>query len=275
VRLLGAIPLAFQFLTIIPVKTTGPVSPQDISDSSIFFSLVGAFQGFLISACAFIFLSRFSADTAGAIIVLLYTLSNGGFHLDGLSDTFDALSVKSTGNREADREKRLKIMKDSTTGSIGVVSMCLTLLLKYVFIRETLIYSSYFNTYLILFLMPVLPKWAMVVTMYHTAGARKDGLGIIFLENTKTGHVVLATLVTLALSFGAFFAASISGSGAVLSDLSLFTPFLLSGMAICAIFARFLTRIFEKTFGGLTGDNFGAIHEISEIIFLAITCLWK
>jgi len=272
---LRAIPLAFQFLTIIPVKTTGPVSPQDISDSSIFFPLVGAFQGFLISACSFIFLSRLSADTAGVMIVLIYILSNGGFHLDGLSDTFDALSVKSTGNRESDREKRLKVMKDSTIGSIGVVSLCLALLLRYVFVREILIYSSYFNAYLILFLMPVLSKWTMVVAMYRAAGARKDGLGIIFLENTKTGRLVLATLVTLVLGFGAFIITSLSGPGTVLSDLFLFALFLLSGMAILALFTKFLSRTFERAFGGLTGDNFGAVHEISEIVFLAIACLWK
>lgn len=251
------------------------MSPQDISDSSIFFPLVGAFQGFLISACSFIFLSRLSADTAGVMIVLIYILSNGGFHLDGLSDTFDALSVKSTGNRESDREKRLKVMKDSTIGSIGVVSLCLALLLRYVFVREILIYSSYFNAYLILFLMPVLSKWTMVVAMYRAAGARKDGLGIIFLENTKTGRLVLATLVTLVLGFGAFIITSLSGLGTVLSDLFLFALFLLSGMAILALFTKFLSRTFERAFGGLTGDNFGAVHEISEIVFLAIACLWK
>ncbi|OPY75903.1 MAG: Cobalamin synthase [Syntrophorhabdus sp. PtaU1.Bin153] len=272
---LRGIPLALQFLTVIPVKITGRVSPQDVSGSSIFFPVVGAFQGLLLSVCSFLLLSRFSADAAGVILVLFYALSNGGFHLDGLSDTFDALSVKSTGNHETDREKRLKAMKDSTTGSIGVVSLCLALLLKYVLVREILIYSSYFNTSLILFLMPVLPKWTMVAAMCRAAGARKEGLGMIFLENTKAGHVVLTTLVTLALGFGAFSVASLTGPGTLLSGLSLFTPFLLSGMAILALFARFLTRIFEKAFGGLTGDNFGAIHEISEIIFLAITCLWK
>ncbi|OPX94553.1 MAG: Cobalamin synthase [Syntrophorhabdus sp. PtaB.Bin006] len=272
---LRAIPLAFQFLTIMPVKTTGPVSPQDISDSSIFFPLVGAFQGLLISACSFIFLSRFSADMAGVIIVLLYILSNGGFHLDGLSDTFDALSVKSTGNRESDREKRLKVMKDSTIGSIGVVSLCLALLLKYAFIREILIYSSYFNAYLILSLMPVLSKWAMVVAMHRTAGARKDGLGRLFVQNTKAYRLILATLSTLTLGFGAFVATSLPGPGTVPSDLLRFALFLLSGMVILAFFTRFLSRTFERAFGGLTGDNFGAVHEISEIVFLAIACLWK
>ncbi|HBA54748.1 MAG: adenosylcobinamide-GDP ribazoletransferase [Syntrophorhabdus aromaticivorans] len=274
-RLLRGIPLALQFLTVMPVKITGPVSPQDISSSSIFFPLVGAFQGLLLSACPLLLLSRFSADTAGAMVVLLYILSNGGFHFDGLSDTFDALSVKSTGNRTSDREKRLKVMKDSTTGSIGVVSLCLALLLKYVLIREIIIYSAYFNAYLILFLMPVLSKWTMVVAMYRAAGARKDGLGMMFLENTKMRHLVLATLVTFVLGFGAFPVTSLSAPGPFLSGLRLFTPFLLSGMAILAFFTRFLTGIFTRTFGGLTGDSFGAVHEISEIIFLVIACLWK
>ena len=76
---------------------------------------------------------------------MILIVSNGGFHLDGLADTFDALSVKSSGDHAADRERRLRVMKDSTTGAIGVIAIVMTMLLKFLFLNN-LFSSSLFGT---------------------------------------------------------------------------------------------------------------------------------
>ena len=47
-----------------------------------------------------------------------------GFHLDGLGDTADGFGGGWT------KEKRLQIMKDSRSGSFGVIAICLCLVLK-------------------------------------------------------------------------------------------------------------------------------------------------
>lgn len=271
--------LAFQFLTIVPVKIRWSVSEKDIARSAMFFPLAGAFQGLILSLSCLILNLFFSSSLTGGIIILIYVLLNGGFHLDGLSDTCDALSVKSTGNEAHDRERRLKVMGDSATGAIGATAICLAILLKYLLIKELFVAGRQFNPYFILFLMPVFSKWAMVLSMRLGKSARPDGLGNIFIQYGKTINLVFSTIFTIFLSFLPYFLFLMITSrfvntppGSHVWALSLFC---IVEMAILCVLCHFLIRWFTKKFGGLTGDNFGAIHEVSEFIFLMIALLWR
>lgn len=271
--------LAFQFLTIIPLKTKWNVSEKDIARSSIFFPLVGAFQGIMLSLSCLVLNLFFSSSLTSGIAILIYVLLNGGFHLDGLSDTCDALSVKSTGNTDYDRERRLAVMKDSSTGAIGATAICLAILLKYLFIKELFLSGRQFNPYFILFLMPVFSKWAMVLSMHISKSARPDGLGSIFMQYSKKINLFYSTFLTLFLSFFSYLLFLIISSPLSDSPAVSHTPallfFCIAVMAIFYVICQLLVRWFTKKFAGLTGDNFGAIHEASEFIFLFIILLWK
>jgi adenosylcobinamide-GDP ribazoletransferase len=270
-----AIAVAFQFLTIIPVKTNREVSEEELHNSVSFFPLVGALQGFFLVLLSFIFLKIMSADVTAAMIVVFCVLITGGFHLDGLSDTFDALSVPSSGDGERNRTKRLQVMKDSTVGPVGVIAIVLSLLLEYVLMRETLQISNHAGKYLIIFLMPVFSKWAMVIGMYHAKSARKDGIGRTFLEHTALKQILSATilllLMTFAVTYGFHYFMPAHFSCTIVS-LSLF---LFSEMALIYLGCLVLKYIFTARFGGLTGDNLGAMHTISEIIFLIVALIWR
>ncbi|MFH1014430.1 MAG: adenosylcobinamide-GDP ribazoletransferase, partial [Nitrospirota bacterium] len=89
--------IAFQFLTVIPVKSRMTVSEDDIAKSSSAFVLVGLVQGILLIVTDYLAGTVFHQDLIPALILLALVLSNGGFHLDGLADTFDAIAVKSSG----------------------------------------------------------------------------------------------------------------------------------------------------------------------------------
>ncbi|MEW6115933.1 MAG: adenosylcobinamide-GDP ribazoletransferase [Nitrospirota bacterium] len=260
--------LAFQFLTIIPTQVRGEVSERDIAQSAAFFPAVGAFQGMVISLSAALFLKLFSPEIAGGLLLLLLTLSNGGFHIDGLADTFDALAVKSRGDRELDREKRLAVMKDSTTGAIGVVAILITILLKYLFIHNLLITASIFTAYSALFLMPVFSKWIMIPAMYHGTSARQNGLGRIFLNGVKGNTVIFSSLLVALcyIAVAELHLLKMYGPDSIVLFLILFAA--LYALSVLAV------RFCEQRFGGLTGDNLGALSEVSEIIFLAIITLW-
>ena len=162
---------ALQFLTIIPVGNNAVLKDADIAKSSSFFVLAGFVQGFLLAAAYYVTGKFFPADLVAGIALLVLVLSNGGFHLDGLSDTFDAIASRGS------REKKLAIMKEGTVGPIGVTAIVFSLLLKFLAFKN-LSLSSSFILYPSLFLMPVGPKWAMVVSMFHGKAAREDGLGI-------------------------------------------------------------------------------------------------
>lgn len=260
--------LAFQFLTIIPLRVKGDVFEKQIAQSAVFFPFVGAAQGLMAVLAASLLRKGFSPDITAGFVILLLILSNGGFHLDGLADTFDALSVKATGNAVVDKEKRLSVMKDSTTGAIGVVAIIMVLLLKFAFINNLLGSRQQAAGYCWLFLMPVFSKWVMVPAMYHGAPAREDGLGRIFLNNTTLTTVALASVPVIVFYL---LSARFCVSAANQTVMSLCFAFIAITLYVfCYITAMFCRKKFE----GLTGDNLGAISEASEIIFLTTAYIW-
>jgi adenosylcobinamide-GDP ribazoletransferase len=96
--------IALQFLTIIPVRKGINVSEAEIAKSSSVFVLVGIIQGILLIATDYIAGRVFHPDLVTGIILLVYVLSTGGFHLDGLADTFDAIAAKAEGSPDADQQ---------------------------------------------------------------------------------------------------------------------------------------------------------------------------
>jgi len=259
--------IAFQFLTIIPLRVRGEISEKEMGESSAFFPLVGAFQGALLVTAHFVLVKVFPTELINGFLILLLILTNGGFHLDGLADTLDAIAAKSGGDRDVDRQRRLSIMKDSTIGPIGVISIVLTLLLKFTALN-CVSYPLLFPYYFSLFLMPVIAKWTMVVSMFHGRPAREDGLGRIFITGTGVKEIIISTLFLLLsfISSQVFFIPSMS------YILSFLYAVLLTEMYL---FCRICASFFHKKFGGLTGDTVGAVSEITEIIFLLTVIVWS
>ncbi len=259
---------AFQFLTIIPLKVKDEISDKEIAQSAVFFPVVGTFQGLLSSVSALLLLNVFSTEVTAGLVILILILNNGGFHLDGLADTFDALALKSRGDAVKDRELRLSVMKDSTTGAAGVTTIAMAILLKYLFIKHIFCAYALFTACSILFLMPVFSKWTMIPAMYHGVSAREDGLGWTFIKNTTINTVFFASIFIF-----------------IMYGLVIELPFLkMNRMDSWILFALLFillysfgaisVKFFVRRFGGLTGDNLGTIGEISEILFLMIAAVW-
>lgn len=258
--------LALQFLTIIPVRMETDFSEEEMPRSAVFFPAVGAVQGCVAAGVAFFTIPLFTPEIAGVLLVMALIISNGGFHLDGLADTFDALAVKSSGDSEADRAKRLAVMKDSSTGAIGVTAIALVLLMKCLLISNIISCSVSVTRYALLFLLPVFSKWVMVPAAYHGTAARKDGLGRVFIENVLVRDLVLSSLITLLLSFvvAGILQQTPSATGTLLFML----------LAVLYLFSFAAVKFCRLRFGGITGDSFGAISEIAEIIFLMVASIW-
>ena len=260
--------LAFQFLTIIPVRVRGNISDGEVSRSAVFFPAVGAFQGMLAVVTAFLSARLFGSEIASIMTVLVLAASNGGFHLDGLADTFDAMAVKSTGNDATDIGKRLSVMKDGKAGPIGVISIIFAVLLKCLLLKGLFLNAQPAAFYCSLFIMPVYSKWAMVPPMFHGISAREDGLGKVFIENTGMGTVVLSSCMAIIVSL---FVATLWLNHAYGPSITLLL-FILP--AFLYLYGFISAKYCAKKFGGLTGDIFGAISEGSEIFFLLGVSVW-
>lgn len=234
--------LAFQFLTIIPIRTNGEVKRSDLSGSMAYFPFVGAFQGGLLFGLSrLLSLNNALPDflVAGVLLFAL-AVTNGGLHLDGFADTVDGLA----GGRTP--EDRLRIMKDSSTGAVGMVFLIFIILLKYLALLGSLgVAGGAF-----VFLFPVAGRWAMVPLASLAPYARKEGgLGEAF-TGGKPGVLAASTLIAFSISYAA-------GGVSALAPL-----FLLA-------FAAFVSSVFFRArLGGVTGDVLGFQSEVSEALYL-------
>ncbi len=248
--------IALKFLTIFPLPSVeGEINDEVLGRSSAMFPLAGLIQGGVLTVTVILSENLYSPDIVAALVLTVLILTNGGFHLDGLSDTFDALA--SRGNRE----RMLTVMKDSSSGPIGVVSLIMILLLKYLLIREILATEEYWFIPLLLF--PAAGKWTMLAGMYHGRSARNDGLGRIFIEGTGTsGFLTGVFYICLSVSvLAAFFGGDSRGRMFFMSA---------RGFIVAYIFTIMTIPFFRKRFGGLTGDTLGAVSEIGEVLFLMV-----
>jgi adenosylcobinamide-GDP ribazoletransferase len=101
---------------------------------------------------------------------------------------------------------------------------------------------------------PILGRWAMVLFAYR-AKAAKDGLGSRLIDHLQTKHVLLATVLTLLLV-----AAIWRVNGIVM-------------MAWVALLTIASQKYFHRRLGGVTGDTFGAIGELSETSVMVLLAL--
>jgi adenosylcobinamide-GDP ribazoletransferase len=259
--------LAIQFLTILPVRLKGEISESDIARCAAFFPLAGAVQGLMLFTATVMLSMIFPADVVSGFVIALAILINGGFHLDGLADTFDALAVKSSGDPARDGAKRLSVMKDSVTGAIGVVAIVTVILLKFILIKNVLSFPVPLTAFLVFSFMPVFSKWLMVPAMYHGTSARNDGLGRLFIGPSSSNILIISSAIAL-----------------VLFILTLLLPvsryYGLHVLLLAGLFpAGYLLALsgvgfFTWRFGGLTGDTLGSLSEIGEIFYLTGSFIW-
>lgn len=252
--------LSASFLWRIPIKI-GNIRERDFEGALIFFPLIGALEGLIIFILASLLNAHLSKDILSLLLLLALFFLRGIFHLDGLSDTFDALSYKGCGNLEEDRSKRLSIMKDSTVGVAGVTTIVINLFLKFLLIKEIIIQ----NNLSFLFLPFFLSRALLLIIIYSSKPARRDGLGFLMKVSLKPFGLFLGLLLSFIL-LGTYLYLE--------SFLKLYHIPLILCLNLVIIF--YFKKRFERAFMGLTGDNFGALVEIVEGVTLFYgAVLWE
>lgn len=242
--MLQSLAIAFGFLTRLPVKN-GPVDDADLGRSLAWFPIVGVTLGLALVGTDQLLRGYLSVDLVAVALVVLLAVLTGGLHLDGLADVFDAL-----GGGRGDRERMLTIMKDSRIGAHGAAALCLLLIAKVVIISEVLRHESRWQ----LLAFPVLARWAVIPLVIVFPYARGEGLGKSFNGHGHPVHFAVASFLTAALVAWAGPQALVPGA---------------SALAVALGIGCWLKR----RLGGLTGDVYGAVIELSEIMFLVVAGL--
>jgi adenosylcobinamide-GDP ribazoletransferase len=206
----------------------------------MFFPLVGTLVGVLLAAVGAGGLQIGSPLVAGFLVTAAWALVTGGFHLDGLADTFDGLS----GGR-GDRIRTLEIMRDSRIGTHGAVALVLVLLGKVLVLADLLSIDGGTG----LWMVPVAARAAAVPSIAWFRYARAEGLGLQMHRNVTAEGLVVAQAAALAALW--------------LGGLDRW-PVFAGAYAVTFGFALWTSR----KLGGLTGDTYGAAIELSELVAL-------
>lgn len=233
--------LAISFLTRLPLRDKGVWDEVAFSRATRFYPLVGLIVGIFVAVisqlCAFI-----HSDLAALAAVIAAIVVSGGIHLDGFMDTCDGV-LASRG-----RERALAIMKDSHVGAFGVIGVILLLLTKYVLYGIVVAANAFLAAILC---AAVLARLLLVVGLIFFQAARDEGLGATVKKNVSKASIGwgLLLLVLIALVSG-------------------YRWQLLMALTAAIIIMILVARALQRFLGGLTGDTYGAIAELSEPVFL-------
>jgi adenosylcobinamide-GDP ribazoletransferase len=233
---------AVRFLSVIPVPGEKYLfaDARDGTDVVIgceYFPLVGLVMALLLWVLLLLFSNVIAQLLIATLLVVTLTILTGGLHLDGLMDSCDGLFGGHT------RERRLEIMRDSRVGSFGVLGGVCTLLLKFALFAS---FSPHLLPYALLVALPA-SRWAMVVALRLFPPARRSGLGALFHQGVTTRRTIVTTLGTLLF---VLLAGRLAG----------FLALIVVGVVTLALGYSIMRSI-----GGLTGDTYGAIAEITEV----------
>lgn len=251
--------VAFSMYSSIPVPQV-PWEKRTMRWALSFLPLVGVLVGglelFWLALCT-------ALDAAplfySAVAALLPLVVSGGIHLDGLTDTCDALC--SFGSRE----KRLDILKDPHVGAFGPMWLVAFLL------AQTGLFAQ-------LYAEPVLaPVGLCGFALARALGGRKivampcakdSGLAYLFAEGSDKRAVARTLAAEAAVLSGVCLLLGVGlGRGGWAAVWAAAVPLLLTGWS--ALHRRLSLRVF----GGVTGDLAGFYISTAELLALAAAAM--
>lgn len=240
--------IGLQFLTRIHVVKQTEWTEEAFGKSVRYFPLVGLTLGLVYGAAAWMLTAipmlyswEFPVHVRAALLAVLPFLLTGGIHCDGFMDTVDGIFSGRA------RERMLEIMKDSCTGSFAVVSFGILLLLQYTVLLDMPVEA----VSLAMLAMPVVGRLMMVIGISLFPYARPEGMGKAFGRYADRKSCLLVTSYTLVIL------AAIGWQA-------------LAAVFAAALFTCWCGRYVTRLLGGLTGDVYGALCTVSELIVLIV-----
>lgn len=239
--------LAFSFFSSLPMPKIN-WSKENLSYTAGFFPLIGATIALFLRG----WLWLCSELSLGPIIfaaglVILPVAITGGIHLDGFSDTVDALSSR------ADQEKKRKILADPHIGAFAVISLLLYFLLYFALATE--IRPTAANI-LSIGMIHVLSRILIGFGILSFPSLKQEGL-FYFLKSSTAKKATAALLVI-------FF---------ILASLSLYFLlgwYFLALIAATALYSFYILFKFKREFAGINGDLAGFWLQTLELLLLAV-----
>lgn len=230
--------LALSMLTTIPFFRVHNFFSGINGYAVMFYPLIG----FILGSILFLFHHLLGPYLPSAhlniLLFGLWALLTGALHLDGFSDTIDALFVP--------KERAMEVMKDSHIGAMGMTFTAVFLILK----ASAL---WHLDTLWTLPLVLMLARFNAVLAIYFFSYIRENGMGSLAKSEFTFTQLLISSAIVLSTAF-------IIDTGLMLLVVSSLTLLLL----------RFW---FTRRFGGFSGDTYGFMIEITELILLHVVLI--
>lgn len=235
--------IVLTFLTRIPLKINFSYGAEEMGRTSRYFPLVGLIIGLVVATIVYLG-SFIDIQLAAVLGILTGILLTGGLHLDGFMDTADGIFSART------RQRMLEIMKDSRVGAHGVTACVILLLLK--FVLYGMVGKNHLDIFWVIPMAFIFSRWTMVYAILFFPGARKEGLGHIFITYKRVWDFPIASILTVLPII-------------IFQNWITLIPLI---AAFCVVWLY--CRSIQKILGGLTGDIYGSLAELSEVVFMLI-----
>ncbi|MEU3775203.1 adenosylcobinamide-GDP ribazoletransferase [Streptomyces sp. NPDC032472] len=247
---------AFGTLTVLPARITRWDRPAARTGMACA-PLAGLVVGLLAAAAGVLLLVLGGGPLLAAAVTLTVPAAlTRGLHLDGLADTADGL-----GSAKPAAEA-LRIMKKSDIGPFGVVALLLVLLVQ-AGALSGLYADGWVRGGLAALVAAVTARLAMTLASRDgVPPARLEGLGAAVAGVVPRTAAALAAVAVAGLA-----AAAAAPMGPVAAARH--AAAVLAGLAVAEVLLRRCTG----RFGGVTGDVFGAVAEVSATVALVVLSL--
>ncbi len=235
---------ALTFYTIIPSPIYIDYTKHKLSDVSMYLPIIGWLVGLFSWLVYYVAQLILPQSIAVVLSITSAIIITGGLHEDGLADTCDAFGGGYS------KDQILNIMKDSSIGAFGTISLILVILIKYLSLIEVN------NIAYTLIAGHSISRYICITFMYTDV--------YILKANSKCN-------INSKLSFTRLLLASFFGLIPLILYYDYKVIFILVPMFILRQLAKY---IFIRKIGGYTGDLLGAVQQISEVLFYLIMASW-
>ena len=242
--------VAFSLYSAIPVPQV-QWEKKTMRWALCFLPLIGGLVGLLewgwLRLSGLLGLTELLYSVIAALIPIAVT---GGIHLDGLTDTCDALCS------HADQAKKLDIMKDPHVGAFGVMWQTSCLLLTAALFSQVYVNPSQLPVLCLGYVAARALGGRAIVAL---PCAKNSGLAYIFAD--QSDKTVVRRVLFLIW-------------GGCCIAMILLRPIMGTAFTVLSLFWVMLhRRICMRVFGGMTGDLAGFLITTTELLALAITAV--
>lgn len=239
---------AVGLFTVIPVRPFD-VDRRTASRAMAAMPWMGLLLGALAGAVVW-GLGSLTGPLLGAVAGLaLLALLTGALHLDGVADTADGL-----GSRRP-RDEALAIMRRSDIGPMGVVTLLFVLLADVAALSSI---ASPLLAGVTLAGAVGVSRLAVTGATVSKASARSKGFGALFVGVTGRLTAVVDGVLTVA---------AVAGLGWLVAGWTGALALAASALVSLAAAWWWGSRLVRR-FGGWTGDTFGSLIEVTQVVFL-------